>query len=97
MEEWADVPPVSCGQCVADSTRDLSSNDLWVIRTTSEMEEWVWPQNKMGPLVTSVHNYTRIQVDSVLHELDSPGPVVLFLSIGEYWRTPPDCSHSEVL
>ncbi|XP_061732219.1 semaphorin-7A isoform X1 [Nerophis ophidion] len=63
-------------ECVADST-SLSMDVLKMIQTTSEMEQWVWPMNRSGPLLLSHHVYTHIYADAVVSR-ENP---VLFLSL----------------
>ncbi|XP_054627449.1 semaphorin-7A [Dunckerocampus dactyliophorus] len=62
--------------CVSDSTA-LPLDVLKMIQMTSEMEQWVWPVNKSGPLLLSHHVYTHIHADVA----DSEESPVLFLSL----------------
>nr|XP_057945322.1 semaphorin-7A isoform X2 [Doryrhamphus excisus] len=63
-------------RCGSDSTA-LPLDVLKMIQMTSEMEQWVWPVNKSGPLLLSHHVYTRIHADVA----DSEEKTLLFLSL----------------
>ncbi|XP_060924180.1 semaphorin-7A-like [Limanda limanda] len=65
--------------CVEDSTT-LSAETLKMIAATSEMEDWVKPVNKSGPLLSNHHNYTHIYADSSQHKRND-SHTVLFLTL----------------
>ncbi|XP_051920380.1 semaphorin-7A [Hippocampus zosterae] len=50
-------------ECVSDSTH-LSMDVLRMTQINSEMEEWVRPMKKSGPLLISHHMYTHIRADA---------------------------------
>ncbi|XP_029987109.1 semaphorin-7A [Sphaeramia orbicularis] len=62
--------------CVSDSTK-IPLEILRLIKTTSEMEDWVQPVDSSGPLH---HNYTHISVDNVEDKMKNSHRV-LFLSL----------------
>ena len=68
-------------QCERESTT-LSRDALKMIAETSEMEQWVQPVNKSGPLLFHHHNYTHIYADSSQHKRNDPH-TVLFLTLSE--------------
>lgn len=64
--------------CVPDSTK-IPLDTLRKIQMSTQMEEWIRPEGKSGPLLVSPYNYTHIRVDGVLpNGNDHP---VLFLSL----------------
>ncbi|XP_019935275.2 semaphorin-7A-like [Paralichthys olivaceus] len=65
--------------CVRDSTM-MTHETLNTIHKTSEMEQWVQPVNKSGPLLFNHHNYTHIYIDSSLGKRNHPY-TVLFLTL----------------
>ncbi|XP_039992333.1 semaphorin-7A-like [Xiphias gladius] len=64
--------------CVSDSTK-IPPETLRMIEKTSEMEQWVQPVNKSGPLLFNHHNYTHIYVHTSQDKRNHPF-TVLFLS-----------------
>uniref|UniRef100_A0A8D3CD99 Sema domain-containing protein n=1 Tax=Scophthalmus maximus TaxID=52904 RepID=A0A8D3CD99_SCOMX len=80
-------------RCVKDSTK--ISPEILRNEKTSEMQHWVQPVNKSGPLLFNHHNYTHIYADGSLNKRADP-LTVLFLSLGTHcrmWpqRTTPAC------
>ncbi|XP_040900279.1 semaphorin-7A-like [Toxotes jaculatrix] len=65
--------------CVTDSTK-ISLDTLNIIADTSEMEQWVKPVSKSGPLLFNRHKYTHIYADSTQHK-GNDNYMVLFLSL----------------
>lgn len=54
-----------------------------MIERTSEMEQWVQPRNKSGPILINLHhNYTHIHVDTSQHMMNS-NQAVLFITLSE--------------
>ncbi|CAK6961963.1 semaphorin-7A [Scomber scombrus] len=72
-------PKVFFLQCVEDSTK-ISLEALNLIKTTSEMEQWVQPGGNSGPLLIHRHSYTHILADSPQQKRNNYHPV-LFLSL----------------
>ncbi|XP_008309048.1 semaphorin-7A isoform X2 [Cynoglossus semilaevis] len=67
-------------ECVEDSTK-LPYETLDMIERTSEMEQWVQPRNKSGPILINLHhNYTHIHVDTSQHMMNS-NQAVLFITL----------------
>ncbi|KAF0043517.1 hypothetical protein F2P81_004854 [Scophthalmus maximus] len=65
-------------RCVKDSTK--ISPEILRNEKTSEMQHWVQPVNKSGPLLFNHHNYTHIYADGSLNKRADP-LTVLFLSL----------------
>lgn len=66
-------------KCVPDS-KAISLGTLKIIERTSEMEDWVRPVNKTGPLLFNHHIYTHIYIDSSQDRKKNKHPV-LFLTL----------------
>lgn len=66
-------------ECSTDSTK-ISLEVLKVIEENSEMEEWVQPVGKSGPILVSHHKYTQINIDSLQNRGTDHRPV-LFLTL----------------
>ncbi|XP_074517615.1 semaphorin-7A-like [Sebastes fasciatus] len=82
--------------CVRDSTR-ISLDVLKMIEENSEMEHWVRPVNKSGPLLFNHHSYTHIYVDG--SQKNNHHTTVLFLSLtnGRVHKAMQDKSQSFVI
>ncbi|XP_037549952.1 semaphorin-7A-like [Nematolebias whitei] len=82
-------------RCVPDSTK-ISPNVLMRIKVTSEVEQWVQPVNRFGPVVIKHHNYTHIYVDASQKTANSHHQVVMFLSLndGKIHKAVQNGSHS---
>ncbi|XP_029001092.1 semaphorin-7A isoform X2 [Betta splendens] len=65
-------------ECVKDS-KAISSDMLGIIKLTSEVKDWVRPENNTAPLLSNHHNYTHIYVDSS-HQQRNDEHTVLFLT-----------------
>ncbi|XP_023675364.1 semaphorin-7A-like [Paramormyrops kingsleyae] len=77
-EHPGQVPQPRPGMCVSDSTK-LPRDVLKMMMGPLEMQEWVKPVGDR-PLIISRHQYTRIEVDSVM-AVDGTQYSVLFLSL----------------